>query len=139
MEASVLPSVFFCRKIRFHARHHYALPGAVPSENLRVFGEASQPHGHDWELTLWMEGPLHPKTGMIADLVHVDQVLEEEVRRPFHQAHINEVDPFFRENQPTTEVLASYFADKLQPRLEPVRIARLRIAETSDLFAEWIP
>ena len=132
-----MSKVYFCRKVRFHARHRYAIPGASCDENRRRFGASSQSHGHDWELTIWLEGPLAAETGMMVDLTRIDQVLAQDVTGRFHQKEFNEADPFFRDHQPTNEVLAGYFAQRLAPRFEPVRLARLRIAEADDLFAEW--
>ena len=131
--------VFFCRKLTFTAAHHYEIKDLGADANRAFFGDAAVPHAHDWVLTLWLEGPVNPRTGMIADLTAVDDVLRREVYEPFHQSHFNEVEPYFRDHRPTTEMLAVYFAQKLQPHLEPVKIARLRIAEADDLFAEWTP
>lgn len=104
-------------------------------ENFAMFGDAARPHEHDWLLTLEFEGPLDPATGMLVDLMQVDEVLEREVLSRFHGRHINDVDPFFQQNLPTTENLALYFLERLQPFFE-VRIARVRIAESEDIYAE---
>lgn len=130
-----MSNTFFCRMVRFTAAHHYALPGLDLEQNSERFGLSAFPHFHDWQLTVWLTGPLD-QAGMIADLMEVDRVLDEVVVRPFHQAHINQVDPLFETTQPTTEVLAGYFAEKIQARL-PVTLSRLRIAESETLFAEW--
>ena len=130
-----MSEVFFCRKARFTAAHHYALPGLDQEQNTQRFGLSAFPHFHDWELTIWLTGPMD-EAGMIADLVEVDRVLAETVLEPFHNQHINEVDPYFQTTQPTTEVLAGYFAEKIQRRMT-AKLARLRIAESETLFAEW--
>ena len=131
--------VFFCRRIRFRAAHHYALEGLDTKENQALFGEAAFPHEHHWQLTLWLEGPVDPQTGMIEDLTYLDRVLREEVLERFHGKHINRVDAFFQKNQPTTEVLATYFAEMLAPYFRGVTLAKLQIAESEDIFAEWLP
>lgn len=80
------------------------------------------------------------QTGMLADLEYVDRVLHEEVVAPFHDKHFNSVDPeYFRDHQPTNEVLVQYFARKLEARFSSQRLARLRVAEAPELFAEWVP
>lgn len=134
-----MAKVLFCRKVGFRAQHHYQLPGLSEAENQARFGESALPHEHDWRLTLWLEGPVDPLTGMMIDLVKVDQILEKTVVAVFDGRHINQADPFFKNHQPTNEVLAGYFAEKLQPQLKPVAIAKLRIAESDDIFAEWRP
>jgi len=131
-----LPETCFCRRVHFRAAHHYGLAGATPEQNRARFGDSAAPHFHDWTLTIWLRGRLDG-AGMIVDLGHVDTVLGEEVTDRFHEAHINEVDPFFRNRQPTNEVLAGYFAERLAPRFEGAELVRVRVAEDPDLFAEW--
>ena len=132
-----MSKISFCRTVRFTASHYYAIVGHAAAENEARFGSSAQPHFHDWALTVWLEGPLDEKTGMMIDLGLVDRILEEEVVMRFHQKNINQADSFFEQRQPTNEVLAQYFATRLSPRFEPVRLVRLRIAEDPDLFAEW--
>ena len=133
-----MSSTFFCRTIRFEARHHYALPGNSIADNEARFGAAAHPHLHQWALTVWLTGPIDAETGMLCDLPAVDAALARVVA-PFDGGHINGADPFFETHQPTTEVLAGYFAERSIPLLAPATLARLRIAEMPDLFAEWIP
>ena len=131
-----MPETCFCRRVHFRAAHHYALPGASRAENRTRFGAGAEPHFHDWTLTVWLRG--NPDdAGMIVDLGQVDGVLHELVVAPFHDAHINEVDPFFQTHQPTNEVLAGYFAARLAPRFTECELVRVRVAEDPDLFAEW--
>ncbi len=132
-----MSEVSFGRTVRFFAYHHYQVPDWSTEQNQQAFGPAAQPHGHDWTLTVWVSGPLDPVTGMMVDLVALDDVLEREVRGRFHGRHFREVDSCFEIHQPTTEVLAGYFAARLQAHLPQVRLVRLRIAEMDDLFAEW--
>jgi len=133
-----LSRVAFCRSVSFRAKHHYALPGASPEENRRRFGEACEPHDHRWTLTIWLEGPPDPQTGMVADLTHVDAVLREEALDRFDGGAIN-ADPYFARRQPATETLAVFFAEKLAPRFPGLVLAKVRVAECDDIFAEWRP
>lgn len=133
-----MSKVCFCRAFHFEAFHHYAVPGWDAAKNSANFGDAAKPHKHHWTLTIWLQGPLDPVTGMVVDLVHVDQVLEQ-VAGGFSGKNFRDVDPYFKTHQPTTEVLAIYFAEKLKPHFPGVVLARLRIAEMNDLFAEWTP
>ncbi len=137
MEALPLPKVLFCRTVAFRAAHHYALAKWSEAENRAAFGEAFEPHTHDWRLTLWLEAPVDETTGMMIDLLELDRVLREQVVEPFHGNSINDGDTFFQSVPPTTETLAVYFAKRLAPQLSPARLARLRIAESPDIFAEW--
>lgn len=102
-----------------------------------MFGASSVPHPHDWTLTVWLEGAVDAATGMMVDLLAVDAVLHERVYRRFAGQVINQCDAFFAEKQPTNEVLAVYFADRLVDAFGAARLVKLRIAEAPDLFAEW--
>lgn len=132
-----MSKVCFCRSVAFTASHFYRIKALSHEENLARFGESALAHPHDWRLTVWLEGPLDAN-GMIVDLLEVDALLKEVAVTPFHDRCINEADPFFQEHQPTNEVLAGYFAHKIQSGLS-VKLAKLRIAEAEDLFAEWTP
>jgi 6-pyruvoyltetrahydropterin/6-carboxytetrahydropterin synthase len=127
----------FCRAIGFRASHYYWLPDLTDSENRAMFGPSSVAHPHDWVLTVWLEGPVDPRTGMMVDLLAVDAVLKEKVYDRFAGKVINDCDGFFKQHQPTNEVLAGYFAEMLGASFDGAKLAKLRIAEAPDLFAEW--
>lgn len=131
-------SVLFGRKVSFEAFHHYELKGKSASENRALFGPAAETHLHQWELTVWLKGDVDPVTGMAVDLVLVDKILKEDVLEPFSGKHFNKADVFFEDHQPTTEVLAQFFAARLAPKFLPVELVRLRIAECDELFSEWV-
>jgi len=132
-----LPEIHFCRSVRFCASHRYALAGNSEAENRALFGAAAVVHEHIWTLTIWLRGPIEPATGMMVDLTRVDEVLACEVLGPFDGAHINDVDICFQQTQPTTEVLAGYFAGRLADRFGRAALVKLRLAESADIFAEW--
>jgi len=133
-----LPEVSFCRRVHFRAAHRYALPDRDATANEARFGASHHAHAHDWTVTVWLSGT-PDEAGMIVDLTHVDSVLKAEVTDRFAGRLINDVDGFFADHQPTNEVLAAYFAERLVPHFPGVRLSRLRVAEDPDLFAEWVP
>ena len=139
MGALVLPRTFFCRRVSFNARHHYRLRDLDEAGNRKLFGASADSHSHYWNLTLWFEGPIDPRTGMIADLDLIDRVLKEQVIDRFDGHEINRVDDYFQNQVPTTENLARYFAEKLVPCFPKLTIAKVRVAECDDIFAEWLP
>lgn len=137
MGALVLSKLRFGRRLHFIAYHHYHVPSWSAETNQRAFGEVGEPHLHHWVLTVWLEGRLDPVTGMTVDLPAVDHVLHTQVRDRFDNKNFRDVDSYFIEHQPTTEVLAVYFAEKLAPYFAPAKLVKLRIAEDPDLYAEW--
>ncbi len=133
-----MPKLRFCRSISFRAKHRYRLNRLSEEENRLRFGAVADSHEHLWTLTLWLEGQPNPETGMIGDLNHIDETLAREVTERFDGADINQADPYFQDHLPTTETLASYFAEKLGPCFADARLVKVRVAESNDLFAEWL-
>lgn len=129
--------VVFCRSVRFTADHFYKAADLSDQENLDLFGQSTRVHPHHWRLTVWLEGSLN-EHGMMVDLTEVDNILNSVAVDVFHGKCMNQEDVYFQTHQPTNEVLAGYFADKLLGLL-PATLIRLRIAETDDLYAEWLP
>ena len=129
---SALPKLTFGRRIHFQANHHYKVSAWTEEANDAAFGPVGKSHSHDWVLSVWLEAPLDPVTGMTVDLLEVDAVLKQQVKDRFEGKDFRDVDTYFVENQPTTEVLALYFVEKLGPRFEPAKLVKLRIAEDPD-------
>lgn len=128
------------RAVRFHATHRYALPDEEPGESRRLFGDAVEPHGHDYLLEVTVRGAIDERTGGVVDLGALDALLSESVVERFDGADLNEEIPPVRTGrlQPTTEALARWFFDLLAPRIPgDARLVRIRLAESEDLAAVY--
>lgn len=126
------------RSVRFHARHHLRVTAWDEAENQRRFGDLTLPHGHDYECSVTVVGPVDPH-GMVVDLALLDRILEEEVRRPLDGSHLNRDVAGFGEGRPlpTCEALAALLFRRVSARLPAgVRLERLRVAEDSTLHAD---
>jgi 6-pyruvoyltetrahydropterin/6-carboxytetrahydropterin synthase len=129
------------RRIEFSASHFCSSPTLSHAENLALYGEDSNPHGHghNYALEVTLEGEPDATTGMVVDLKQVKQVLEEEVAIPMDHRHLNyEVPPFDRV-VPTAENLAVEIWRRLEPRFAstPARLRTVRLYETEDVFVEY--
>jgi 6-pyruvoyltetrahydropterin/6-carboxytetrahydropterin synthase len=125
------------RKFFFSAAHRYNNPNWSETENLAKYGGAFHVHGHDYTLTCTLEGPVDPVTGLVVNLVDVDQVIKSVVG-PLDQKPIHEVVPEFRTKIPSTENLVIYFYNQLQKKWpENVRLVKVRLEENEDLWAEY--
>lgn len=124
------------RTFQFHARHHYR-PGDVSEERGReVFGEAADPHEHDYSLTVTVGGELD-RHGFIVDLTRLDQAVQE-VIGPLEGGDLNRLVFADVVVQPSTEALARWFWERLASRVpKPARLTRVRVAEGPDLAATW--
>lgn len=128
------------RKVKFRAAHLYQVSEWSQADNDRVFGACHTPfgHGHSYELEVFVKGPIDPITGMIVNLVDVDQWLQQVVA-DVHDKHLNFEIEEFQTKVPTTENLAEYFWSKLQPLVEAdpkLRLEKLRLYESPNLWVE---
>lgn len=127
------------RLVRFHARHRLWRADWPAARNREAFGVLAETHAHEYTCEVTVEGPVDPVSGMIMDLVHLDQVLDEEIRGSLAGKDLNrEVDPF-RSGRPvpTCEALAQHLFARLGSRLPAgVSLTRVRVAEDATLHAE---
>jgi len=129
------------RVVRFHASHRLWVTAWDEAENRRRFGALTQSHSHEYQCSVTVGGAADPH-GMIVDLAQLDQILEEEVRRPLQGSHLNRDLAVFAEGRPlpTCEALAELLYDRVRKRLPAgVRLERLRVAEDQTLHADRTP
>lgn len=138
MEASALSELLLARSVSFEARHAYRLPGQSPDAAKALFGAYALEHGHRYRLTLWLRGTVEEPAMMICDLPKVEKAMEEALA-PLRGKSLQLADPWFANRLPTCEALVLYFQQKLEALLPASSIARIRLAESEDLWAEWVP
>ncbi len=127
------------RRFEFSAAHRYWRADWSPEENERVFGKCTSPygHGHNYTLDVTITGELDQRTGMVMNMTEL-KALVNEVLEEFDHKHLNEDTPYFREQLPTTENLVRVLWRLIAARLTAqARLARLRLYETGDLWAEY--
>jgi 6-pyruvoyltetrahydropterin/6-carboxytetrahydropterin synthase len=131
--------VYATRRFEFSSAHRYWREDWSQDQNERVFGRCTSPygHGHNYTLDVTIKGIPDPVTGMIMNMVDlkaiVGAVLEE-----FDHKHLNEDTPYFKQRIPTTENIVRVLWGLIAPRIPAgVALARLRLYEMSDLWAEY--
>lgn len=132
--------VFITRKAEFSASHVCRVPSFDDTENYRLFGQEANPngHGHNYVLEVTVEGDPDPVTGMVIDLKHLKDVLEEHVVGPMDHRFLNyEVSPF-ETLIPTAANVAREIWRRLerQIRTPSTRLARVRLFEGPDLYVD---
>lgn len=135
--------VTLTRVVRFSASHRYHRPEWSPEENERTFGMCAREHGHghNYRCAVSVRGTPNATTGMVMDLAQLDALLASEVRVPLDHRHLNLDVPAFAYGRtiPTAEALAVWVWERLAKRLPAgVELARVRIEEDDDLFAEYL-
>lgn len=100
----------------FSAAHRLALPELSYEENEEIYGKCARVngHGHNYHLEVTVKGQINPRTGMIVDLVALQQLIENHVIEPFDHTFLNKDIPHFAEVVPTAENIAIYISNLLQ-------------------------
>jgi len=124
--------IYLTRKAEFSASHYYHNPEWTPEENLRVFGKCANLNGHGHNYTLEVT-----VTGFVIDLKLLKDILNREVLDDFDHRHLNKEVPEFAHQVPTTENLAVAIWKRLDSRLHPVKLHRVRLYEQPDLFVDY--
>ncbi len=131
--------IYLTRKAEFSASHYYHNPEWTPEENQRVFGKCANlnGHGHNYTLEVTVAGEVNALTGFVIDLKLLKDILNREVLDDFDHRHLNKEVPEFATQIPTTENLAVAIWKRLDQRLNPVKLHRVRLYEQPDLFVDY--
>jgi 6-pyruvoyltetrahydropterin/6-carboxytetrahydropterin synthase len=130
------------RTYRFSAAHRYFRAEWSEAENLARFGRCAWApgHGHNYRLTVWIEGEADVATGFVVDLERLDGLVRERILDVVDHRHLNDAVAEFGAGGaiPSSENLARWAAERIRDRLPSnCRLKRLRIAEDDDLAAIW--
>ena len=93
------------KTLTFEAAHR--LPG-LPSHH-----KCSRLHGHSFSVTLIIRGPLDPSSGWVIDYGDLKKAAQPLIDQVDHY-YLNEIEGL---SNPTSEVLAQWFYDRLKSNL----------------------
>jgi 6-pyruvoyltetrahydropterin/6-carboxytetrahydropterin synthase len=95
-------------KTHFSAAHRLARADLSPAENSAIYGLCARPHGHghNYFLTVTVVGEMDERTGMVVDLVALQQAVATHVVIPFDHTFLNKDIPYFADVVPTAENIA---------------------------------
>jgi 6-pyruvoyltetrahydropterin/6-carboxytetrahydropterin synthase len=140
----------FVRSVSFAAAHRYASPGLSEEENKKAYGNLyrEEGFGHNFLVEAHFEGDIDPLTGMIINLVDIDQWLKAVASR-FDHKHLNEI-PEFEGRAPTLERLTQKFFELVKPFVtkhlndlkasgstRDVRLVKVRVYEGDDTWVDY--
>jgi 6-pyruvoyltetrahydropterin/6-carboxytetrahydropterin synthase len=122
---------YLTRRYMFSASHRLHCEGLTDKENWATYGKCNNPHGHghNYFLEVTVSGRVDPATGMVCNLVDIDECVQREVLERFDHANLNSL-PEFEGEVPTTEVLSVRIFDILKQRLRDAHLEKVRIEET---------
>lgn len=134
--------IFLTRRATFSASHYYWNQNWTAEKNEQVFGRCANRngHGHNYTLEVTVAGEPDPVTGFVVDLKWLKSVIEQNVLAGYDHRHLNLETADFAEAIPTTENIAIAAWRRLEPAVTAAggaRLARVRVYETPEIFAEY--
>jgi 6-pyruvoyltetrahydropterin/6-carboxytetrahydropterin synthase len=123
--------VYLTRRYRFAASHRLHCDAMSPAENTATYGKCNNPHGHghNYCVEVTVSGPVDEKTGMVCNLVDLDDAVEKQVLGRFDLQNLNQTAEFATQ-VPTTENLCQAIYDILQRTFHNAHLEKVRIEET---------
>jgi 6-pyruvoyltetrahydropterin/6-carboxytetrahydropterin synthase len=124
----------------FSAAHRLAHPHLSTEENFEIYGKCARPngHGHNYHLEVTVKGDIDPRTGMIVDLVALNQVIENYVIEPFDHTFLNKDIPYFEKVVPTAENIALYITNLLRSPIQEIgaKLYKVKLIESPNNSCE---
>jgi 6-pyruvoyltetrahydropterin/6-carboxytetrahydropterin synthase len=119
------------RRYMFSASHRLHNDAMSVAENFATYGKCNNPygHGHNYALEVTVGGQLDPRTGMICNLVDLDNFVQREVLEHFDHQNLNFL-PEFASTVPTTENLSIVIYEILQRGFHQAHLEKVRFEET---------
>lgn len=130
-------SVF--RKAHFNAAHRLYRKDWSDEKNREVFGLCANPyyHGHNYNLTVEVNGPINPETGYVIDLKDLKDIIREEVEDRYDHKNLNEQCPEFEDKIPTAENIVVEIWQRMRQRLSDNLKLIVTLYETERNFVQF--
>jgi len=119
------------RRYLFSASHRLHSAEMSETENQTTYGKCNNPHGHghNYSLEVTVSGRVDSSTGMVCNLVDLDQCVEREVLSRYHIENLNTLKEF-AVTVPTTENLCIQIFEILQRSFPHAHLDKVRLEET---------
>lgn len=130
----------------FSAAHRLALPQLSYEENCEIYGKCARPngHGHNYTLEVSVKGEIDERTGMIVDLVALQNAIAHHVIEPFDHTFLNKDIPYFTEVVPTAENIVLRICQLLRQPIQDIgaTLHKVKLIESpnnsAEVFAEML-
>jgi 6-pyruvoyltetrahydropterin/6-carboxytetrahydropterin synthase len=129
---------YFGRRYMLSASHRLHTPALTAEANRTAYGKCNNEHGHghNYFVEVLVGGEVDRETGMVADLVALDEAVRERVLDRFDHANLN-LDPLFADRVPTTENFCKAIFDLLHDALPAGELEHVRVEETENNSFEY--
>ena len=120
------------RRYIFSASHRLHCDALTAEQNRTVYGKCNNPHGHghNYALEVTVSGQVDSQTGMVCNLVDLDDAVRREIIDRFDHVNLN-LSPEFASHVPTTENLSATIFDILKRSFNAAHLEKIRIEETA--------
>jgi len=100
-------------------------------------GKCANPHGHNWEVEVFLRGAKTNHLGMLVDFKEVKKALQVVLEKLDHQ-DLNAL-PVFKKKNPTAENIAKFIFNKIASEFNSpgCRLGRVRVSETPGTAAYY--
>ena len=124
-------NVHLTRRYMISASHRLHSDEMSEQENADVYGKCNNPygHGHNYMIEVTVSGPVDDQTGMVCDLVDLDDFIRSEVVERFDHQNLNLL-PEFAKQVPTTERLCMAIYEIVNRGFKAAHLEKIRIEET---------
>ena len=103
---------------------------------LRLYDGSMEPvHGHNWRVQVRVAADRLDAIGVVMDFHELERLVDQIVQ-PWHNRHLNELQPFDRELNPSAENVAFHIARSLRLPAD-VRMERVEVWETDENSAVY--
>lgn len=129
---------YFGRRYMLSASHRLHSDALSAEENRAAYGKCNNPHGHghNYVVQVLAGGAVDPETGMVVNMVVLDEAVRARVLDRFDHTNLN-LDPLFVNRVPTTENLCRAIFELLDGSIAPARLEQVRVEETENNFFEY--
>jgi 6-pyruvoyltetrahydropterin/6-carboxytetrahydropterin synthase len=119
------------RRYMFSASHRLHSDVLSEQENIATYGKCNNPygHGHNYALEITVSGQVNPRTGMVCNLVDLDDAVRGEILERFDHQNLN-VRQEFATAVPTTENLSEAIFNILKQSFTAAHLDKVRLEET---------
>ncbi|MDZ4840514.1 MAG: 6-carboxytetrahydropterin synthase [Bacteroidota bacterium] len=130
-------SVF--RKTHFNAAHRLHNPAWTAEKNKEIFGLCNNAnyHGHNYDLTIKVTGPIDPETGYVVDMKWLKDLVDAEVSDRFDHKNLNLDTVEFENLNPTAENIAVVIWNILRPKLHTHLELTVILYETERNYVQY--
>ena len=129
---------YFGRRYMLSASHRLHTEALSAEQNRAAFGKCNNPHGHghNYVVQVLAGGAVDPETGMVVNMVVLDEAVRARVLDRFDHTNLN-LDPLFVNRVPTTENLCRAIFELLDGSIAPARLEQVLVEETENNFFEY--